>query len=209
MTDQVQEWLVEQHTLLRAPGAPSHGETPPAPRAPDTRRSRREARGRLDAAAAGGHGVRRDIQGLRAVAVLIVLLFHFWPDGLTGGYVGVDVFFVISGFLISSHLLRSPPVTPRLLAGFWARRVRRLLPAASLVLLATLAASLVWLPSTQIATVARETIASALSVENWALASTATDYLAQESAPSPLQHYWSLSVEEQFYVLWPLLIALL
>ena len=141
--------------------------------------------------------------------MLIVLVFHFWPKRLTGGYVGVDVFFVISGFLISSHLLRSPPVTPRLLAGFWARRVRRLLPAASLVLLATLLASLAWLPSTQIPTVARETVASALSVENWALAATATDYLAQESAASPLQHYWSLSVEEQFYVLWPLLIALL
>ena len=82
--------------------------------------------------------VRGDIQGLRAVAVLIVLLFHFWPEVLTGGYVGVDVFFVISGFLISSHLLRSPPTTPRRLGAFWARRVRRLLPAASLVLATTL-----------------------------------------------------------------------
>jgi len=200
---------VEQHTLVRAPGAPCDGDAAPALRAPDTRRRRREDRDSDAARRDAGPGVRRDIQGLRAVAVLIVLLFHFWPNGLTGGYVGVDVFFVISGFLISSHLLRSPPVTPRLLAGFWARRVRRLLPAASLVLLATLVASLAWLPSTQIATVARETVASALSVENWALAATATDYLAQESAPSPLQHYWSLSVEEQFYVLWPLLIALL
>jgi peptidoglycan/LPS O-acetylase OafA/YrhL len=157
----------------------------------------------------GAEAVRGDIQGLRALAVLIVLLFHFWPQALTGGYVGVDVFFVISGFLISSHLMRSPPTTPRLLARFWARRVRRLLPAASLVLGVTLVASIVWLPSTLLPTVARETIASALSVENWALAASATDYLSAENAPSPVQHYWSLSVEEQFYVLWPLLIAAL
>ena len=153
--------------------------------------------------------VRGDIQGLRAVAVLVVLVFHFWPGSLTGGYVGVDVFFVISGFLISSHLLRSPPTTPRLLARFWGRRVRRLLPAASLVLAVTLLASVVWMPSTLLPTVAREVVASALSVENWVLAGTATDYLAAENAPSPVQHYWSLSVEEQFYVLWPLLIAAL
>ena len=88
-------------------------------------------------------GMRADIQGLRAVAVLVVLLFHFWPKRLTGGYVGVDVFFVISGFLISSHLLRTPPTSPRLLAAFWARRVRRLLPAASLVLLVSFVAAYV------------------------------------------------------------------
>ncbi len=156
-----------------------------------------------------GEPVRGDIQGLRALAVLVVLLFHFWPRALTGGYVGVDVFFVISGFLISSHLMRSPPTTPRLLGRFWARRVRRLLPAASLVLGVTLVASIVWLPSTMLPTVARETVASALSVENWALAASAIDYLSAENAPSPVQHYWSLSVEEQFYVLWPLLIAAL
>ena len=158
---------------------------------------------------AAPEALRGDIQGLRAVAVLVVLLFHFWPGLLSGGYVGVDVFFVISGFLISGHLLRSPPRSPRGLAEFWARRIRRLLPAASLVLGATLLASLAWLPSTQLPTVARETIASAFYVENWALARSATDYLAADAAPSPLQHYWSLSVEEQFYVLWPLLIALL
>ena len=200
---------MEQHTLVRAADEPLRTAVSAVADEPETRRSRRERAVAPRRQPGGGQGVRRDIQGLRAIAVLIVLLFHFWPKRLSGGYVGVDVFFVISGFLISSHLLRSPPVTPRLLAGFWARRVRRLLPAASLVLLSTLAASLVWLPSTQLPTVARETIASALSVENWALAATATDYLAQENAASPLQHYWSLSVEEQFYVLWPVLIALL
>ena len=166
-------------------------------------------RAEADAAPTTRDAVRGDIQGLRAVAVLVVLVFHFWPGSLTGGYVGVDVFFVISGFLISSHLLRSPPTTPRLLARFWGRRVRRLLPAASLVLAVTLLASVVWMPSTLLPTVAREVVASALSVENWVLAGTATDYLAAENAPSPVQHYWSLSVEEQFYVLWPLLIAAL
>lgn len=161
------------------------------------------------APAAPPTAVRSDIQGLRAVAVLVVLVYHFWPGGLTGGYVGVDVFFVISGFLISSHLLTRPPSGPKDLAVFWARRVRRLLPAASVVLLATLLASLAWMPSSLLPGVAREIGASALSVENWALAGSATDYLAAENAPSPVQHYWSLSVEEQFYVLWPVLIAVL
>ena len=91
---------------------------------------------------------RRDIQGLRAVAVVMVVLVHFWPHRLTGGYVGVDVFFVISGFLITDHLLRKPPTSPRLLAAFWARRVRRLLPAATLVLGVTVMAILAWLPDT-------------------------------------------------------------
>ena len=130
-------------------------------------------------------GLRADIQGLRAVAVLVVLLFHFWPKRLTGGYVGVDVFFVISGFLISSHLLRTPPTSARLLAAFWARRVRRLLPAASLVLLVTFVASLLWMPSTLLASIARETAASAVSLENWVLANAATDYLAADNDPSP------------------------
>ncbi len=175
-------------------------------RATPTDGSERVAKTRGSAESAG---VRGDIQGLRAVAVVIVLVFHFWPTGLTGGYVGVDVFFVISGFLISSHLLRSPPTTLAALGAFWGRRIRRLLPAASLVLAVTLLAGLVWLPSTQLPTLAREVAASAVSLENWALAQSATDYFAAENAPSPVQHYWSLSVEEQFYVLWPLLIALL
>jgi len=211
MTSARQEWFVEQVMPSTAPAVddpvavvPTRGRESGAGAgsAPTPTKSARGAR-------ATAEPVRGDIQGLRAVAVLVVLVFHFWPAALTGGYVGVDVFFVISGFLISSHLLRSPPTTARLLAAFWARRVRRLLPAASLVLGATLVASIAWLPSTQIVGVARETIASALYVENWALARSATDYLAAENAPSPVQHYWSLSVEEQFYLFWPVLIALL
>ena len=159
----------------------------------------RDARPRTD--------VRADVQGLRALAVSAVLVYHLLPDAVTGGYVGVDVFFVISGFLITSHLLRRPVRGVRDLLDFWARRVRRLIPAATVVLLATLAATLLWLPSTVHARVARDVAAAALYVENWALARSATDYLSAEELASPVQHYWSLSVEEQFYVLWPVLVA--
>ncbi len=151
---------------------------------------------------------RRDIQALRAIAVTLVVVYHFWPEGLTGGYVGVDVFFVISGFLITLHLLQKPIRGARDLFSFWARRVRRLIPAASLVLVVTLAASLVWLPSTVHARVAQEVMASSLYVENWWLALSSTDYLATDQLHSPTQHYWSLSVEEQFYILWPVLLGL-
>lgn len=152
-------------------------------------------------------GLRRDIQGLRTIAVLAVLLYHFWPRRLTGGYVGVDIFFVISGFLITAHLLQRPPTTRRALLSFWGRRVRRLLPVAGLVLLVTLGATFLWLPETMWRGTALEAAFAAVYSENWYLASLATDYLAAEGAPSPIQHYWSLSVEEQFYIIWPLLIG--
>jgi peptidoglycan/LPS O-acetylase OafA/YrhL len=154
-------------------------------------------------------GFRADIQGLRAIAVSLVLVFHLWPGSLTGGFVGVDVFFVISGYLITSHLLQRPPATGRDVAQFWARRLRRLLPAALLVLLATLVASRLIGLETQWANTATEVIAATLYVENWWLARNSVDYLAAGSAPSPIQHFWSLSVEEQFYVFWPLLILAL
>lgn len=151
--------------------------------------------------------IRKDIQGLRAIAVVAVLLFHFWPERLTGGYVGVDVFFVISGFLITSHLIRKPPVTRQMLIDFWARRIKRLIPAATVVLFVTVIASIVWLPETQLQRTVYESAAAAVYGENWMLAASATDYLASEEAPSPIQHYWSLSIEEQYYALWPLVIG--
>jgi peptidoglycan/LPS O-acetylase OafA/YrhL len=153
--------------------------------------------------------VRTDIQGLRAIAVSAVLVYHLWPHRLTGGFVGVDVFFVISGFLITSHLLVHPPDRARNLLDFWSRRIRRLLPAALLVLLATLIASRLVAPDTRWSNTAEQVRSAALYVVNWRLASDSTDYLAADSAPSPVQHFWSLSVEEQFYLFWPVLILLL
>jgi peptidoglycan/LPS O-acetylase OafA/YrhL len=151
-------------------------------------------------------GFRLDIQGLRAVAVLLVLAYHLWPQTITGGFVGVDVFFVISGFLITAHLIQHPPRRGRDLLAFWGRRIRRLLPAAFVVLAVTAVASRLIAPETQWASIAGQTIASAFYVQNWVLAANSVDYLAAAEAPTPVQHYWSLSVEEQFYVFWPILI---
>lgn len=152
--------------------------------------------------------VRLDIQGLRSVAVGIVVVYHLWPWHLTGGYVGVDVFFVISGYLITAHLVREVDESGRIrLAQFWARRARRLLPASLFVLLAVLAITAVSVPRTLWTQFSREVVASTVYVQNWALAVDSVDYLAAENLASPVQHYWTLSLEEQFYVLWPLLIA--
>lgn len=151
---------------------------------------------------------RPEIQGLRAIAVLVVLVFHLWPGVLSGGYVGVDVFFVISGYLITGLLLREAERNGRIsVLGFYAKRIKRLLPAATLVLVAV-ATCISILPVVRWEATAHEIIASALYVENWWLAANSVDYLALESAPSPLQHYWSLSVEEQYYIVWPILLAL-
>ncbi|MCL7714942.1 acyltransferase family protein [Stenotrophomonas mori] len=153
--------------------------------------------------------LRQDIQGLRGVAVGLVLLFHVWPRLLPGGYVGVDVFFVISGYLITSLLLREAAATGGIdFATFYLRRARRLLPAATLVLAVVVLTTPLLLPAHRWAETAAEVVASATYVENWWLAHAAVDYLSAENAASPVQHYWSLSIEEQFYIVWPALIAL-
>ncbi|MGW3806895.1 acyltransferase family protein [Micromonospora sp. NPDC005113] len=153
--------------------------------------------------------LRPEIQALRALAVLLVLLFHFWPHRIPGGYVGVDVFFAISGFLITAHLVREVRQSGSVrLRAFWARRIRRLLPASLLVLVATAAAVFIWVPQLYWPQILREIAAATIYVENWQLAHDAVDYLAAENVRSPVQHYWSLSVEEQFYLVWPLLIVL-
>ena len=153
---------------------------------------------------------RWDVQGLRAFAVLAVVLYHLWPQRLPGGFVGVDVFFVISGYLITGHLLREQARSGRIALGaFWARRAKRLLPGAFLTIAATGAAVLALVPSTLWGQYGRELIASTVYVQNWQLASDSVDYLASDNQPSPFQHFWSLSVEEQFYIALPLLLVLL
>jgi peptidoglycan/LPS O-acetylase OafA/YrhL len=177
---------------LRTPRPP----VPPAPATPPAPAARESS------------GVRVEIQALRALACSLVVLYHVVPLRLPGGYVGVDVFFVVSGFLITGHLLREVERNGRVRLGhFWARRARRLLPAALVVLLSTAVATFIWVPQTSWQPFLREIGASALYVENWVLSGDAVDYLAHTNAASPAQHYWSLSTEEQFYVLWPLLIV--
>jgi len=155
----------------------------------------------------GPVGFRPDVQALRALAVSVTVVNHLWPNSpLTGGYVGVDVFFVISGFLISSQLIREIDGTGHLrLAQFYARRVRRLLPAAFLVLLFVAIAAYVFVPRTHWPAYGREVSASALYWQNWLVATKPAD----PTLFTALQHYWSLSVEEQFYLCWPLLLLLL
>src|SRR5262245_45333714 len=167
------------------------------------------ARPRPDRKPRQDNGFRTDIQALRAIAVLAVVVNHLWPHRLTGGYVGVDVFFVISGFLITGQLNRELTDTGRVRLGrFYARRVRRLLPAAFLVLAFCLVAAYLLLPYPRWATTAQHVVASALYGENWLLATESVNYSAAAEAPSLTQHYWSLSVEEQFYLVWPLLLLL-
>jgi peptidoglycan/LPS O-acetylase OafA/YrhL len=150
---------------------------------------------------------RPEIQALRALAVSLVIAAHLWPDLVPGGYVGVDVFFAVSGFLITSLLVEEIVGSGRVqLTAFWARRARRILPAALLTLLVTAIGTLVLVPSHRWGAFLTEIATSATYVENWRLAHTAVDYFARSDGVSPVQHYWSLSVEEQFYLVWPLLL---
>lgn len=155
-----------------------------------------------------GLGFRPDIEGLRAIAILLVVLYHAGVGKLPGGYVGVDVFFVISGFLITSHLVREASTGRLDVARFYGRRIIRLLPAATLVLAVTLIAGWYWLPATRLKSLTWDAIAANGYVLNNRLASLGTDYRTANAAPSPLQHFWSLAVEEQFYLVIPLLLLL-
>ncbi|GAA1926486.1 SGNH hydrolase domain-containing protein [Nocardioides lentus] len=150
---------------------------------------------------------RGDVQGLRALAVLLVIAAHAGLGPFTGGYLGVDVFLVISGFLISRLLFRQVSRTGTLsLRVFYVRRARRILPAATVVIVATVLASLVWLSLVDLQTLLVDAVWAGLFAANLRFAATDTDYFSEGLAPSPLQHYWSLGVEEQFYLVWPLLV---
>jgi len=147
---------------------------------------------------------RWDLQGLRAISVLIVLFFHLDERLVPAGFFGVDIFFVISGFVITRLLLREIQSTDRVdVVRFYARRAKRLLPNASLVLVACLLFGLAILPEFHVRTLADDVIAAALYISNFRFASIRVDYFSSNSAPSAVVHYWSLSIEEQFYIVWP------
>lgn len=161
------------------------------------------------------NGIRSDIQAMRAVAVVAVILYHLWPHRFTGGFVGVDIFFVISGFLMTSHLVKGIESGGyqkgnrlRLLVDFYFKRIRRLLPAALVSLTGVLI--IFWALFRQktylLSLTAEQVVASALFGQNWLLAHNAVDYLGQNNDVTPVEHFWSLSLEEQFYFIWPMLL---
>lgn len=157
----------------------------------------------------GQKGFRPDVEGLRGIAVVAVLLYHASLPFVTGGYVGVDIFFVISGFLITGLLLREMEGTGRIsVRGFYARRAKRLLPSFTVVLVAVAGLSWALFSPVRRLVVAGDLVASGVYVINWRLVSRAIDYLAAGTQESPVQHFWSLAVEEQFYLAWPALLLL-
>jgi peptidoglycan/LPS O-acetylase OafA/YrhL len=181
-------------------------------------------RTRIDLVTDHARAFRPDIEGLRALAIIPVLLFHAHdflspatsgPLGLfsqalswvPGGYLGVDVFFVISGFLITGLLVREAEETGRIDFGrFYARRARRILPAATLTLLVTLAASLIIFPAERAESTAIDAVWAALFNSDIHFANTGVDYMGVATEPSPILHFWSLNDEEKFYVVWPVLL---
>src|SRR6185503_8637780 len=154
-------------------------------------------------------GFRPDIEGLRGIAILIVVLFHCGLPGFAGGFVGVDVFFVLSGFLITGLVVKEIQNTSQLsLLQFYARRARRLLPASSLTLLVTLLIGIIILAPHELDLAGHASRAASLYASNVFFDHNAGNYFAADVKSNPLLHTWSLAVEEQFYFFWPLLVSL-
>jgi peptidoglycan/LPS O-acetylase OafA/YrhL len=146
---------------------------------------------------------RPDIEGLRGVAVGAVVLYHAFPSALPGGFLGVDIFFVVSGFVITRSLWHEMQTTGRVdLLQFWARRIRRIAPAAATVLLAMALVGFCF-PDVGGRAYGRDIVSAALSYFNWRQVAHSVDYLAHDDGLNPVLHYWSLSIEEQFYLVWP------
>ncbi|QWC85056.1 acyltransferase [Nocardioidaceae bacterium] len=155
----------------------------------------------------GEKASRRDIQGLRGFAVLLVLLAHAGVPGFGGGFLGVDVFFVVSGFLITGLLVREVRKTGTVsIGGFYARRARRILPAATVLLVVTVAVAALILPFVEADRIGRDALWAAFFAANIHYALQGVDYFAADLSPSAFQHFWSLAVEEQFYIVWPVLV---
>jgi len=149
-----------------------------------------------------------EIQGLRAIAVILVILYHL--QLLPGGFIGVDIFYVISGYLITNLIISEITDTGHLnILNFYKRRIKRLLPASAFVLLATALICYLLLPPMDRSELGKNLIAISLLVFNYALAAWENDYQNLGALPSPLIHYWSLAVEEQFYLIWPILLLAL
>jgi peptidoglycan/LPS O-acetylase OafA/YrhL len=155
---------------------------------------------------APGAGYRDEIDGLRAVAVVAVVLFHLGFRWIPGGFVGVDVFFVISGFLITGILLGELQTGTFSFRGFWARRILRIFPALLVTVVATLAAAWFVSPRSDHPAIGQQAVAALLSVANLWFWRNSCEYWGQAAEISPLLHTWSLSVEEQFYLCFPLLL---
>lgn len=152
---------------------------------------------------------RRDIEGIRAIAILSVVLYHVDNTWLPGGFIGVDIFFVLSGFLITSIWIKDIDTASwRMLPEFWGRRILRLLPAATLVLVVTAILSAFLLPATDRGHIADGIRAATFYMANIFYANDSLDYLAADVSASPVLHFWSLGVEEQFYIVWPTLFLL-